>query len=147
TARPRGERTPTCKEEELGCSDRPRAASDHHYSSHLSIRGRRIKVEVMVVDHLTVAKVVVLVGEIWPPSQLYHSQLNLGVNNSYCPMRHTSYDSGGIRAYLCRGIVPPIPFVMATPSTPKGSSTPKYPSLHSKHPVDKRLLLQVINKE
>ncbi|RDX76323.1 hypothetical protein CR513_43696, partial [Mucuna pruriens] len=35
TARPRGERTPTCKEEELGCSDRPRAASDHHYSSHL----------------------------------------------------------------------------------------------------------------
>ncbi|RDX77317.1 hypothetical protein CR513_42580, partial [Mucuna pruriens] len=30
-----GERTQTYKEEELGCSDRPRVASDHHCSSHL----------------------------------------------------------------------------------------------------------------
>ncbi|RDY10248.1 hypothetical protein CR513_05265, partial [Mucuna pruriens] len=36
SARPRGERTQTCKEEELGCSDHPGAASDPRCSSHLS---------------------------------------------------------------------------------------------------------------
>ncbi|RDY09261.1 hypothetical protein CR513_06395, partial [Mucuna pruriens] len=38
-ARPRIERTQTCKEEELGCSDHPGAASDPRYSSHLRYGG------------------------------------------------------------------------------------------------------------
>ncbi|RDY06556.1 hypothetical protein CR513_09433, partial [Mucuna pruriens] len=43
---------PTCKEEELGCSDRPRAASDHHYSSHLSIQGRRVSQYLLFVKKM-----------------------------------------------------------------------------------------------
>ncbi|RDY08980.1 hypothetical protein CR513_06730, partial [Mucuna pruriens] len=39
TVRPKGERTQTCKEEELGCSDRPGAASDPRCSSHLRYGG------------------------------------------------------------------------------------------------------------
>ncbi|RDX83902.1 hypothetical protein CR513_35129, partial [Mucuna pruriens] len=35
TTRPRGERAQICKEEELGCSDSPKAASDHRCFSHL----------------------------------------------------------------------------------------------------------------
>ncbi|RDY06524.1 hypothetical protein CR513_09478, partial [Mucuna pruriens] len=33
------ERTQICKEEELGCSDHPEAASDHHCSSHIRYGG------------------------------------------------------------------------------------------------------------
>ncbi|RDX97527.1 hypothetical protein CR513_19693, partial [Mucuna pruriens] len=38
SAKPRGERTQICKEEELGCLDRPGAASDPRCSSHLSTK-------------------------------------------------------------------------------------------------------------
>ncbi|RDX75133.1 hypothetical protein CR513_45025, partial [Mucuna pruriens] len=43
--------------------------------------------------------------------------------------------------------IPIIPSIVVTPSTLEDSLTPEYPSLHSKHLVDQRSFLQVIDKE